>query len=453
MDPLPPRADVKDAEKNDESTTSASAFSAEVRVATTPKQAGETFAVAVTISELPEGGFRAWTTIAGAWLVQFVNFGYVNAFGAYQDYYVRKYLTQSSPSDIGWIGGVQICFTFSMGVVTGRLFDAGYFYWLNISNLLLFALGIFMLSLSHENSYYQVFLSHGVAFGLASGLSYIPSLGIVGHYFKRKRPLAVGIVSSGSALGAVIQPIMLNHLLNNEKIGFHIGVRISAAFNVFLLVIANCIMRTSLPPHKGGHPFPVKKYAKDVPYAIAVISGMLFFLGLFFVVFYVQLYAVVHGVSNKMAFYSLAVLNAASLVGRLLPGNFAPRFGPLNMSIIFMIANGIVTACMPIVRGTGGVLVYAIVYGLVSGGSIALTPALILTLMDDPKEYGTRLGIFFFFGGLIGLVATPISGALLTDQYHWVAASVFAGVFCIVTGFGYLISRTIIAKKKGTHVL
>ncbi|KAF5350476.1 hypothetical protein D9756_008609 [Leucocoprinus leucothites] len=410
----PSELTARDAEKNAEpvalSKSSASASSVEGKGSTetpvTPVRGVES--PPVLDIELPEGGFRAWATVVGAWLVQFVNFGYVNAFGAYQDYYVRSYLTQSTPSDIGWIGGIQICFTFSMGVVTGRLFDAGYFYWLNFGSLILYAVSIFMLSLSHENSYYQVFLSHGIAFGLASGLSYLPSVAIVGHYFKRRRPLAVGIVSTGSALGAILQPIMLNNLFNNEKIGFHNGVRISGAFNVFLLLVANSIMRTRLPPHKGGHPFPVKQYVKDVPYVIVVISCMLAFLGLFYVVFYLQLYAIVHGIDEQLAFYSLSILNAASVFGRVIPGYFAPKLGPMNMSVFFMIANGVVTACLPLVNGRVGVAVYAVVYGLVSGGCIGLTPAIMLALMSDPKEYGTRLGIFFFFGGFIGLVGEPL---------------------------------------------
>lgn len=29
----------------------------------------------------PDGGWKAWSTVAGAWLVLFASFGYVNAFG------------------------------------------------------------------------------------------------------------------------------------------------------------------------------------------------------------------------------------------------------------------------------------------------------------------------------------------------------------------------------------
>ncbi|KAG8736875.1 hypothetical protein FRC10_008788 [Ceratobasidium sp. 414] len=43
--------------------------------------------------DVPEGGFTAWMTVAGSWLILFCTFGYLNAFGVFQDYYVREYMT------------------------------------------------------------------------------------------------------------------------------------------------------------------------------------------------------------------------------------------------------------------------------------------------------------------------------------------------------------------------
>lgn len=39
--------------------------------------------------------------------------------------------------------------------------------------------------------------------------------------------------------------------------------------------------------------------------------------------------------------------------------------------------------------------------------------------MSDPKEYGTRLGIFFFFGGKIFSRQSPMSqGSIIDVQYR-----------------------------------
>jgi MCP family monocarboxylic acid transporter-like MFS transporter 10 len=52
----------------------------------------------------------------------------INAFGVFQDFYSRFYLTNYTPSQIGWIGSFQIFCMLFFGIPAGILFDAGYFY-------------------------------------------------------------------------------------------------------------------------------------------------------------------------------------------------------------------------------------------------------------------------------------------------------------------------------------
>ncbi|KAF5373219.1 hypothetical protein D9757_010565 [Collybiopsis confluens] len=171
----------------------------------------------------PEGGLQAWSTVLGAFLFQFSTFGSVNAFGVFNDFYVREYLNEQTSSDIGWIGSVQLFITLSMAIVTGRLFDRGYFHHLMIAGSVVFVFCAFMLSLSHEHKCYQAFLSHGLGIGLGTGLGYLPSLGIGAHYFFQKRPLVMGIIAAVAPMGAVIHPIMLNKLIHGS-LGFHYAV-------------------------------------------------------------------------------------------------------------------------------------------------------------------------------------------------------------------------------------
>jgi len=99
----------------------------------------------------------------------------------------------------------------------------------------------------------------------------------------------MGIVSAGSALGlpyvfpffvlrnqiqfagGTLHPILLNKLFHGP-VGFHNGVRISAGLNTFLLIIANLIMRTRIPPKKVGSAVPIAKFARDPPYVFTVIG-------------------------------------------------------------------------------------------------------------------------------------------------------------------------------------
>ena len=70
-----------------------------------------------------------------------------------------------------------------------------------------------MLSLAHSGKYYQFFLSQGIGIGIGIGVLFVPSISVVTHYFMKRRAIAMGIVLSGSSLGAIVHTVILNKLL------------------------------------------------------------------------------------------------------------------------------------------------------------------------------------------------------------------------------------------------
>lgn len=110
--------------------------------------------------------------------------------------------------------------------------------------------------------------------GLGAGLIYIPSVAIVSHYFKKRRALAMSLVSSGSSLGAVLHPIMLNNTLG--KIGFGNAVRASAGLVSGMLLIACLLMHPRLPPPRNTPRLgkALRKFSRDGAY-IAATAGFI----------------------------------------------------------------------------------------------------------------------------------------------------------------------------------
>lgn len=47
--------------------------------------------------------------------------GTVSAFGSTQEFYVLHFLTKSTPSEINWIGSVQLFFQFIVGLAVGKV--------------------------------------------------------------------------------------------------------------------------------------------------------------------------------------------------------------------------------------------------------------------------------------------------------------------------------------------
>lgn len=137
----------------------------------------------------------------------------------------------------------------------GPLFDIFGPRWLLIVGTVATVLGLMMLSICKE--YYQFFLAQGILTAMGVSLTYHRPLwktnwsfqtGVmsVNTWFLRRRGLAMGITASGASLGGVIFPLMLKRLFNS--VGFSWGVRIESFLTLGLLIIANNLVKSRLPP-------------------------------------------------------------------------------------------------------------------------------------------------------------------------------------------------------------
>ncbi|KAF8645564.1 hypothetical protein AX16_007737 [Volvariella volvacea WC 439] len=322
-----------------------------------------------------DSGRTAWMTLAGAWLIQFCTFGYVSAYGVYQDFYTREFLSNSSPSDISWIGSFQIFVQYLLSAFVGRALDAGYFRQLIAVGTVLQVFSMFMLSLAKQGQYYQVFLAQALGMGLGQGLLFLPSLIVIGHHFKRRRAFATGIAVSGVSVGGIVWPIMLNQL--SQRTTFANAIRATAGLAAVLLCVANFITKTRPRVVSAPAPQPpnIKSILRDNAYTVSIAGAFCISLGLFFPYFYLQLYAIDKGVSTNLAFYvallynfpKVAILNSGSVLGRILPNFFADRLGAYNMLLACLVCSAVLAFCIFAVQDFAGIVVFGILYGFFSG--------------------------------------------------------------------------------------
>ncbi|KAJ7643878.1 MFS general substrate transporter [Roridomyces roridus] len=403
--------------------------------------------------EVPDGDMKGWLTVVGAWFVLFSTFGYLYSFGVYQDFYTRDYLSNHSPSSISWIGSFQIMMPFLVGVVSGALFDNGRFHLVEISGAVIFTFSVFMLSLAKPQQYYQIFLSQGVGMGIGLGLTFVPTVSINVHHFKRRRALAAGIGLSGSSVGAMIFPIMINHLL--PKIGFAKTVRATAYIVLGCLFIGNSLMRTRLPPRRqrpgAAAPPDIKTFFVDPGYMCAVLGSLTCTLGFYFPVIYLQLYAVQHSVDSNLAFYSIAILNGSSAFGRVLGNYLADLYGPYNIQIPCGLMTGATIFAVLGVHDRASLIVVSVLYGMLSGAWLSLAFPVLATLARSPDEVGVRIGLALALGSFGSLGSAPIQGALLTDRFLWNRPIIFSGVAMMVGQGFFAITRMMQVRRLGTQ--
>jgi MFS family permease len=399
----------------------------------------------------PEGGLQGWLAVTGGFLTLFCAAGTMQSFGVYENYYTLVSLSELPPSDIAWIGSIQGFLLFGGGFFSGKLFDLGYFRFLLTGGSFLFVFSSFMLSLAKPQHFYQNFLAQGLGMGIGMGMLFMPSLSLASHYFRRRRALAMGIMLAGGSLGAAIYPIMLNHLF--PTVGFAWAVRAQSFLYLGLLVIANLIMKTRLPP--GGKKIvDMKGIVTDIPYMICTVGSFFIFWGLFVPYFYLQLFCSKHNLPTNIVTYGITILNIMGVVGRTVPNFFADVFGPFNIAIFTGVLTGAFVFMLLASKSVAATVIFAILYGFTSGGFVSVIGPVAATFSKNINEVGTRMGFVTFVSSFAMLTGSPISGALLhPPQYLWVRPVVFSAVVVLFGSLLITISRSMQAKKKGTWKL
>ncbi|KAF7308875.1 MFS domain-containing protein [Mycena kentingensis (nom. inval.)] len=357
--------------------------------------------------DFPDGGWRAWSIVIGVIASNASTFGFVNAWGVFQAYYQTTLLKEVSPSDIAWIGSIQYSLVFLPGLVTGRLFDLGYFRIpCLVASTLLVAL-TFLVGECHQ--YWHFVLCQGVGIGLMAGMIFGPCLGCLGHWFNKRRGVAFGWAATGSSIGGTIFPIATHKLI--PLVGFPWTMRICGFILIFTLSIANLTLARRLPPKRTTGGLLNLTAFKNSAYTTYCLNGFVSFLGLYTLLTYVEVSAVENGVSPDFSFYLVAIANGCSLVGRVGAGLAADRWGPLNVLIPMTLSVFIAIAAL---------------YGVVSGTYVSTFPIPILG-MGEVGDIGRRTGMALTISALGALAGPPISGAVRTASGGFRAVGYYAG--------------------------
>ncbi|KAB5523835.1 riboflavin transporter MCH5 [Coniochaeta sp. 2T2.1] len=374
-----------------------------------------------------DGGLRAWMVAAGTAGIYFCTMGYANSFGVFQAYYLSHQLQNETPDRIAWIGSLQNFLIFASGVIGGPLFDrfgAKVLYPASV----LYALAVMLTSLCSK--YWHFMLCQGVLTGVSQGLVLFPAMSAMPQWFNKKRGAAMGLAIAGSSLGGVVFPIALGKMLNESDIGFGWSIRVCGFIMVPILVFSCLAVKARLPPRKTN--FLLPSAFKNVLYDVLVASVFCLLIGMFVPLIFIPTYAIQHGVNPTLASYLVAMLNGASIFGRILPGIAADRVGRLNVLAAMGASTGILVFVWPQVSGTAGIIVFSIFFGFTSGAIVSGATVAISMCPDNLKDMGTWMGQGMAIACLAALVGPPVTGVMLDKYGGYTEVSIFGGVFTLV---------------------
>ncbi|KAJ5825431.1 hypothetical protein N7474_002569 [Penicillium riverlandense] len=399
----------------------------------------------------PDGGVNAWRTALGGFLAFIASIGFLSGGSVFQSYYITTTLSSSSPSDIAWIGSVQLFGCFFFGIWAGRLSDKyGPTLPFGVGTIFM-VLGIMMASIS--KTYYQFLLSQGFCVALGMGLIFTPALAVQSQWFLRKRGFVVGAVMSGQNVGGmwIIWPVLANKLLNANGMSLGWTLRIIGFMQLGLMIAATLLVKPRFPRTSEHDLLPVRQYFTDKRTILFTIAMLIMDLGVYIPWFYITPYAMQCGASESLAFYDAAILNGGAFLGCYALGITADLgLGFFNSLTVATFGCAVVAFAWIGAQQTAGVIVWAIVYGVLSGALQAIFSPCLSLLAPTPEVIGSWNGIGITVASFAVLGTGPIAGQLLnnTGGNNYVPMQLFTGVSLVLSGVLYLATRFSVSRDR-----
>lgn len=264
----------------------------------------------------------------------------------------------------------------------------------------------------------------------------------------------MGIITSGSALAGMLFPVIIDQLLNHQHISFGWMQRVIGFIALFMAIVASVCIKPGLPTRKGAYFLP--EAFKNKAYTLQVLGLLVMCWGLFTVrhfptqtrenqlltclkpFFYLPSYAIANGMSTSLSFYLITFLNAGSFIGRLVAGAFGVYVGQFNVLLFCASVCSVLIFAWISITSNAGIIVFAIVYGAVSGGAISTMISTLAVCAPQPNQMGTYIGMASGVFSIACLTGTPINGALLSHYHGFLAPQIFSGI-CAIIGSIFLL--------------
>ena len=146
--------------------------------------------------------FYGWIVVACVGVILFVAFGsaysFTTFFNSLQDEFdISRGLTSIVFAIAGFL-------YFSLGAVSGQIADR-----IGSKRVITFGvivIGVGLLLASRATTIWHIYAIYGLGIGIGVGFAYVPAIGVVQHWFTRRRGLASGFAVMGIGLGTLAMP-------------------------------------------------------------------------------------------------------------------------------------------------------------------------------------------------------------------------------------------------------
>jgi len=323
-----------------------------------------------------------------------------------------------------------------------------------VGGSLVLGIGLILCSLTQSWWQFYLFFSLITAIGLgASG--WVPNITLIQLWFREKKGLAVGIVSSGIGVGILVCVPSIQYLI--DQVGWRLAYRIVAVL-VPLVVISMTIAFLRRPPQTTSlqHieekiPTPVSKDPLVIDEAWtsqswtirrAITTKQFWLLSLSFFlansitqsIFTHQVaFLVDHGCQALFASYIVGIVGIVSLGGKILWGALSDRIGrerTYTIGVTFSISGMIVLILFSFFPSAILTYFYSVFFGMGYAVAAALPPLITADLFAG-RGYGGIFGSLMIFVGMGGAFGAWFAGFIYDQIGSYVPVFIIMAVFAL----------------------
>lgn len=383
----------------------------------------------------------AWTVLGVLFMAQAVAMGLRGTIGL---------LVQPWEREFGW-DRAAVSLTASLGFVvygvaqalSGRWADRGGPRLILAGSMAL--LGVGAAAVGSIVSLWQAYLTFGVLIMIGVGGASSPTSAVaVARWFTRRRGLALGIVSAGSAAGQfVLLPVMAALIGGVGWRGAFFGL--GAAILAVALPVIVLLMRDE-PVQPGAVGATSGWAAAEAPATLAEILGHASFwwLALSYFVCGVTTaglidthfipYAQDHHISAVTAATAFGVLSLVNMVFTTLSGAVADRLGYTRLLGWIYAGRALTLVFLVFARDPVSLFVFAVAFGIVDFSTVAPTTAL-ATILFGRRSAGTVYGLVSLSHQLGSAAGSYAGGAIHDATGGYTAFFVASAVACGAAAF------------------
>lgn len=319
----------------------------------------------------PDGGY-GWVVVVCQTTINAMTWGVNSAFAVYLSHFTgpdSAYFPGTTTLQYSFVGGVSVGVALAISPVASLLNNR---YGFRLPMLLgsFIELLAFILA-SFARTYWELFMTQGILFGLSVGLLFSPSVGIPSQWFTKRRALASGICAGGSGLGGVMFSLSTNAMILNISLQW--AYRITAIV-VFVSTLTATLCTREFLARPTNRPNVLNSLidhsvVRHAGYPWILAWGIMSLFGYVTLQFSISKYAVsAVGLSQTKASTLAALLSAGMAIGRPGLGFIADRVGRINAAIFFTLVSAtfILAIWLPS-KSYSPLIVFVLLEGTVAG--------------------------------------------------------------------------------------